>query len=67
MELLQKIDQNLEQNIAQSQETFEKLLPYLGKIEYKDFVNNAKNALSNFDTDQMSLLIENFIKQLKGE
>lgn len=64
LKLLEKIDTNLEQNIIESEEGLNELLPYLSDEIYKEFASRLSDTISNFDTDEASLLIERFKKEL---
>lgn len=65
--LLKTIDKNLEKNIVESQNAYEELIPYLSDIKYKLFISQLDLALSNFDLDKASFVINELIKDLGDE
>ena len=64
LELLKKIDKNLEINIVESQNGYEELLSYMSDVKYKGFMGQLDTALSNFDVDEASYLLKDMIKSL---
>jgi ABC-type amino acid transport substrate-binding protein/CheY-like chemotaxis protein len=67
IKLLKNIDENLEQDIILAEGYLEKLIPYLQVKEYKEFVDKLQDAVSNFETDEASSLIVDFIEELEDK
>ena len=65
IQFLDKIRQNLETDIVQSEQNLELVLPYLAD-GYEDFANELSGALSQFDSDKANELITNLLMDLQN-